>query len=89
MLADPRAVAMARAYQENAGDAWDRVPAAEEEVPLVTIGTHSRGAIFLDGGAHRTSELEAVIESIEDGVATVVDDEDGEWEIPVEELTKA
>jgi len=30
-----------------------------------------------------------VIESIDDGVATVVDDEDGEWEIPVDELTKA
>lgn len=34
-------------------------------------------------------EYGGVIESIEDGVATVVDDEDGEWEIPVEELTKA
>lgn len=34
-------------------------------------------------------EYGGVIESIDDGVATVVDDEDGEWEIPVKELTKA
>jgi hypothetical protein len=30
-----------------------------------------------------------VIEYIEEGMATVVDDEEGEWEIPVDELTKA
>lgn len=51
-----------------------------------------RGA--LRPGARVTFEDEddeygGVIESIDDGVATVVDDEDGEWEIPVEELTKA
>lgn len=34
-------------------------------------------------------EYGGVIELIEDGLATVVDDEEGEWEIPVEELTKA
>lgn len=34
-------------------------------------------------------EFNGVIEAIDDGVATVIDDEDGEWEIPVEELTKA
>ena len=34
-------------------------------------------------------EYGGVIEYIEDGMATVVDDEEGEWEIPVEELTKA
>jgi hypothetical protein len=51
-----------------------------------------RGA--LRPGARVTFEDEddeygGVIESIDDGVATVVDDEEGEWEIPVGELTKA
>ena len=34
-------------------------------------------------------EYQGVIEGIEDGVAVVVDDEEGEWEIPVDELKKA
>lgn len=34
-------------------------------------------------------EVRGVIEFLEDGMATVVDDEEGEWEIPIEELTKA
>lgn len=34
-------------------------------------------------------EYGGVIEAIDDGNATVLDDEDGEWEIPVAELTKA
>ena len=37
-----------------------------------------------DGG-----EYQGVIEGIEDEMAVVVDDEEGEWEIPVAELTKA
>lgn len=34
-------------------------------------------------------EYEGVIEGLEDDMAVVVDDEDGEWEIPVNELKKA
>ena len=34
-------------------------------------------------------ELQGVIEYVEEDMATVVDDEEGEWEIPVAELTKA
>jgi hypothetical protein len=34
-------------------------------------------------------EYQGVIEGLEDGIAVVVDDEEGEWEIPVEELKKA
>jgi hypothetical protein len=34
-------------------------------------------------------EVRGVIEFLEDGMATVVDDEEGEWEIPIDELTKA
>jgi len=34
-------------------------------------------------------EIQGVIEGIEDDVAIVVDDEEGEWEIPLDELKKA
>ena len=34
-------------------------------------------------------EFQGVIEGIEDDIAIVVDDEEGEWEIPVAELKKA
>ncbi len=34
-------------------------------------------------------EYQGVIEGIEDGIAIVVDDEEGEWEIPTDELKKA
>ena len=34
-------------------------------------------------------EYQGVIEAIEDDIAVVVDDEEGEWEIPVNELKKA
>ncbi len=35
------------------------------------------------------NDVEGVIEGLEDDVAVVVDDEEGEWEIPVSELKKA
>ena len=35
------------------------------------------------------NEIQGVIEGIEDDVAVVVDDEEGEWEIPLNELQKA
>lgn len=34
-------------------------------------------------------EYQGVIEGIDDGIAVVVDDEEGEWEIPLDELKKA
>ncbi len=34
-------------------------------------------------------EIQGVIEGLEDDIAVVVDDSEGEWEIPVEELKKA
>ena len=42
--------------------------------------------IFEDEDAE---EYQGVIEAIEDDIAVVVDDEEGEWEIPVNELKKA
>ena len=62
VLRDHRAVCLERAYERALGTAaFERVPAAGERVPLIEIGTHSRGAIFLDGGAYWTAALEEAI----------------------------
>jgi pimeloyl-ACP methyl ester carboxylesterase/membrane protein DedA with SNARE-associated domain len=67
ILADDRAVAMARFFLARHVDRLDEVPASGETVPLATLGTHCRGAIFLDGGALRTPALEAVIDELSQG----------------------
>ena len=64
VLGDDRAVAMAATYRENVAARWTEIPEDGEEVPLVQIGTHSRGAVFLDGGNLRTPALAARIEDI-------------------------
>ncbi len=51
ILADPRAVAMARYYLAKNGPRLDDVPAAGVKVAIGDLGTHARGAIFLDGAA--------------------------------------
>lgn len=62
VLRDRRAVCLERAYERAVGpQAFDRVPAAGERVPLIDIGTHSRGAVFLDGSAYWTPALEEAI----------------------------
>jgi membrane protein DedA with SNARE-associated domain len=59
ILADQRAATIAHVYlAHHAG----RVPAAGERVRLVEIGSHCRGAIFLDGGRHQTPELLAAVD---------------------------
>ena len=64
ILNDPRAVCMARFYCEQQQEhLWD-VPASGEQRQLVELGTHCRGAIFLDGGEVKTSALEAAIDCI-------------------------
>ncbi|MEM8994073.1 MAG: hypothetical protein AAGF23_04695, partial [Acidobacteriota bacterium] len=63
VFADSRAVALADTYLEALGDRADHVPAAGESVELVDLGTHCRGAVFLDGEVHRTPELEDAVEA--------------------------
>ena len=64
VLRDRRAVAMARVYLDaNAGRTMD-VPADGEEVRLVDLGTHCRGAVFLDGGDLLTPELEEAVDRL-------------------------
>lgn len=64
VLDDPRACAMHAAYMAELGERAEQVPAAGEVVRLVEVGTHARGAIFLDGEELMTPELDAAVERI-------------------------
>ncbi len=64
ILEDERAVCMARFYFKKQGKHLTDVPASGERVQLVELGTHCRGAIFLDGGWARTRELGDAIDEI-------------------------
>jgi len=64
VLADDRAVCMADFYLRKNSERTQHVPAAGEAVQLVEIGTHCRGAIFLDGGDTITPALEETIDRI-------------------------
>jgi hypothetical protein len=55
---------MARVYFANNADRLAQVPAVGTTVRLAELGTHCRGAIFLDGGRILTPELEEAIDSI-------------------------
>lgn len=64
ILEDERAVCMAKFYLEKQREnLWD-VPDKGEERQLVELGTHCRGAIFLDGIWAKTSELEDAIDKV-------------------------
>jgi hypothetical protein len=64
VLADTRAVNLAATYFRLTRYPVDGTPAAGERVQLVEIGSHCRGAIFLDGARHVTRELEARVDRI-------------------------
>jgi ribosomal protein S6-L-glutamate ligase RimK-like protein len=64
ILADDRAVCMSDFYLRTNSERAQQVPAAGESVQLVEIGTHCRGAIFLDGSDTITPALEEAIDRI-------------------------
>jgi hypothetical protein len=64
ILADDRAVCMSDFYLRKNAERIQGVPAVGEKVQLVEIGTHCRGAIFLDGAETITPALEEVIDQI-------------------------
>lgn len=68
ILADRRAVALAAKYFDQNRARLGLVPERGEAVRLVEIGTHSRGAIFLDGERFLTDELATRIDEICRGV---------------------
>lgn len=55
---DPALLAMSPTYLALQADHLDEIPAAGQEVELTELGTHCRGAIFLDGGHLITAALE-------------------------------
>jgi hypothetical protein len=54
---DRRAACQEKAYHHANRDRWQEVIPAGKTVPLVEIGTHCRGAIFLDGEREVTEAL--------------------------------
>jgi membrane protein DedA with SNARE-associated domain/pimeloyl-ACP methyl ester carboxylesterase len=64
ILADPRAVCMARLHLHTQRDRLSWVPPAGERVTLVEVGTHCRGALFLDGTHLLTPALETRIDAV-------------------------
>jgi membrane protein DedA with SNARE-associated domain len=64
ILNDDRAVCMAAFYSRKNAAQLERVPARGEAIQLVELGTHCRGAIFLDGSHAITPELTEAIDRI-------------------------
>jgi membrane protein DedA with SNARE-associated domain len=64
ILADDRAVCSARFFLARYSPRLLEVPPAGEVVPLVELGTHCRGSLFLDGAELITPELTAAIDAI-------------------------
>lgn len=64
ILADDRAVCMARFFLEKFGARLDEIPRTNEVVPLSELGTHCRGALFLDGEKLVTSELTEAVDTL-------------------------
>lgn len=62
--ADDRAVLMRRAYNAALGDRAQLVPGTGEVVPLVEVGSHCRGAVFLDGSWVWTEALERAFDRV-------------------------
>jgi membrane protein DedA with SNARE-associated domain len=64
ILADDRAVCMARFFLLRHESRLDEIPAVGEIVTLSELGTHSRGALFLDGTELVTPALTAAVERV-------------------------
>lgn len=64
ILADERAHIVAENYFKRNAETLSSIPDLGETVRLVDIGSHSKGAIFLDGGRLKTSELADAINAL-------------------------
>jgi pimeloyl-ACP methyl ester carboxylesterase/membrane protein DedA with SNARE-associated domain len=64
ILDDDRAVCMAHTHFAARADRLEDVPDDGEQVRLVELGTHCRGAVFLDGSALGSPGLEDAIDEI-------------------------
>lgn len=64
ILNDPRALCMAPFFLKQYAHQLNDIPARAERFALASIGTHCRGALFLDGKDILTPELEATFDRI-------------------------
>ncbi len=64
ILRDERAIFLAEKYLEQNAERLETIPEIGETVQITEIGTHSRGAIYLDGEQLRTDALENKINEI-------------------------
>jgi membrane protein DedA with SNARE-associated domain len=64
ILRDPRAGLLVHVYEKLCKRSLDEAPSAGEVVQLVEIGSHCRGAVFLDGSHLKTPELEDAIDRV-------------------------
>mgnify|MGYP001556690123 CR=1 FL=1 len=68
IAADPRASQLSHLYHRRLGARLDQVPAAGEEVRLVEVGNHCKGAIFRNGQRYVTPEMERTFAAISDEI---------------------
>ena len=64
ILADERAVCLAALHRRVHRAQLSRIPARGEVVPLVEIGSHCRGALFLDAGHLIAPVLEQAVDEV-------------------------
>jgi hypothetical protein len=64
ILDDERAAIIASTYFRENAELLEKVPAPGEQVSLVSVGTHARGAIFLDGSELLSDELTSRVDAI-------------------------
>lgn len=64
ILSDERAVCMGNFFLDKFAARLDEVPAAGVRVVLTELGTHCRGAVFLDGAGLVTPELDGAVERV-------------------------
>jgi hypothetical protein len=67
ILRDERAVCMAKVYRRQHAARLGEVPARGQVLALVELGSHCRGALFLDGSRFRTDALARAIDRISRG----------------------
>ncbi|MDQ8180197.1 VTT domain-containing protein [Pelagicoccus sp. SDUM812005] len=68
ILQDKRAVCMAPFFLKEYAAELESVPEAGKRFMLASIGTHSRGAVFLDGASLITPELVAEVDRFSRGI---------------------
>jgi hypothetical protein len=64
VLRDERAVCLANIYLGRLKRSAQDVPAAGELVPLAELGSHCRGAVFLNGATLETAALRSAVDAV-------------------------